>query len=93
MGVLRSGMRPVSLRFVGEAGDPVAGVEVAVGVAAGVRVALGVAFCEVVAVAAAVVGGGGGGRDTIAQAGGKDPEKLEEALALAAKTVEAALGA
>ena len=53
----------------------------------------GVKAGEVVAVAAAVVGGGGGGRDTIAQAGGKDPEKLEEALALAAKTVEAALGA
>jgi alanyl-tRNA synthetase len=53
----------------------------------------GVKAGEVVAIAAAVVGGGGGGRDTIAQAGGKDPEKLEEALALAAKTVEEALAA
>jgi alanyl-tRNA synthetase len=51
----------------------------------------GVKAGEVVAAAAAVVGGGGGGRDTIAQAGGKDPEKLEEALALAAQTVEEAL--
>ena len=30
-----------------------------------------------------VVGGGGGGRDTMAQAGGRDPEKLPEALAAA----------
>jgi alanyl-tRNA synthetase len=51
-------------------------------------VAQGVKAGEVVAAAAAVVGGGGGGRDTIAQAGGKDPEKLDEALALAAATIE-----
>jgi alanyl-tRNA synthetase len=31
---------------------------------------------------AEVVGGGGGGRPTLAQAGGKDPEKLSEALSL-----------
>ena len=30
--------------------------------------------------AAQVVGGGGGGRDTMAQAGGRDPAKLPEAL-------------
>ena len=51
-------------------------------------VAQGVKAGEVVAAAAALVGGGGGGRDTIAQAGGKDPEKLDEALALAAATIE-----
>ena len=53
----------------------------------------GVKAGDLVAAAAAVVGGGGGGRDTIAQAGGKDPAKLDEALALAAKTVEEALAA
>jgi alanyl-tRNA synthetase len=31
-----------------------------------------------------VVGGGGGGRPTMAQAGGSDPDKLDEALARAA---------
>ena len=31
---------------------------------------------------AAVVGGSGGGRPNLAQAGGSDPEKLDEALAL-----------
>ena len=40
---------------------------------------------------AKVVGGGGGGRPTLAQAGGKDAGKLDEALASAAGLVEAAL--
>ncbi|HEY2630755.1 MAG TPA: alanine--tRNA ligase [Solirubrobacteraceae bacterium] len=40
---------------------------------------------EIVKLAAQVVGGGGGGRDTMAQAGGREPEKLGEALE-AAKT-------
>jgi alanyl-tRNA synthetase len=38
--------------------------------------------------AAAVVGGGGGGRDDMAQAGGRDPEKLGEALETASAAVE-----
>ena len=33
---------------------------------------------------AGLVGGGGGGKDTMAQAGGKIPEKLDEALQAAA---------
>jgi alanyl-tRNA synthetase len=37
---------------------------------------------------AAIVGGGGGGRDDMAQAGGKDPSKLNEALAAARAAVE-----
>mgnify|MGYP000890132337 FL=1 len=40
---------------------------------------------------ARVVGGGGGGRDTMAQAGGKDPSKVAEALASAAGLIESAL--
>ena len=40
----------------------------------------GVKAGDVVKVAAGVVGGGGGGRDTIAQAGGREPAKLPEAL-------------
>ena len=35
-----------------------------------------------------VAGGGGGGRDTMAQAGGRDPEKLPEALAAARAAIE-----
>jgi len=38
--------------------------------------------------AAPLIGGGGGGRDDMAQAGGKDPSKLEEALAKARETIE-----
>ncbi|HET6506282.1 MAG TPA: alanine--tRNA ligase [Baekduia sp.] len=46
---------------------------------------------ELVKVAAQVVGGGGGGRDTMAQAGGRDPEKLGDALAAARAHIEATL--
>ena len=42
--------------------------------------------------AAPIVGGGGGGRDDMAQAGGKDPAKLDEALAVARAAVERELG-
>src|SRR3954447_2736548 len=45
----------------------------------------------VVKVAAAAVGGGGGGRDTMSQAGGRDPEKLPDALAAARAEIERAL--
>jgi alanyl-tRNA synthetase len=39
-----------------------------------------------------VAGGGGGGRDSMAQAGGRDPDKLPEALAAARVAIEQALG-
>jgi alanyl-tRNA synthetase len=54
-------------------------------------VARGLSAADVVKRAAAVMGGGGGGRDTMAQAGGKDPEKLDEALAAAREAIEAKL--
>ena len=37
---------------------------------------------------APIVGGGGGGRDDMAQAGGKDPSKLDEALKAAREAIE-----
>ena len=46
---------------------------------------------DVVRVAAQVAGGGGGGRDTMAQAGGRDPEKLPEAITAARVAIERAL--
>jgi alanyl-tRNA synthetase len=52
----------------------------------------GIKAGAIVKAAAQVVGGGGGGRDTMAQAGGKDPAKLGEALAVARAEVERALG-
>ena len=53
----------------------------------------GVKAGDVVRAAAEVAGGGGGGRDTMAQAGGRDPEKLPEALATARAAIERALRA
>jgi alanyl-tRNA synthetase len=53
----------------------------------------GVKAGAVVKAAAEVAGGGGGGRDTMARAGGRDPEKLEEALAAARAAIAEALGA
>jgi alanyl-tRNA synthetase len=46
---------------------------------------------ELVKEVAAVVGGGGGGRDTLAQAGGRDPDKLGDALAAARTAIERVL--
>jgi alanyl-tRNA synthetase len=51
----------------------------------------GVKAGAIVKVAAEVVGGGGGGRDTLAQAGGRDATKLDEALTAARTAIEAAL--
>jgi alanyl-tRNA synthetase len=45
----------------------------------------------VIRAAAAEVGGGGGGRATMARAGGKNPEKLGDALAKAEEALRAAL--
>jgi alanyl-tRNA synthetase len=51
----------------------------------------GVKAGDIVRAAAPVIGGGGGGRDTLAQAGGKNPEKLGEALEVARAEIEKAL--
>ena len=51
----------------------------------------GVKAGDVIRQAAQVAGGGGGGRDTMAQAGGRDPDKLPEAIATARLAIESAL--
>ncbi len=51
-------------------------------------VAAGLSAGAIIREAAPIVGGGGGGRDDMAQAGGKDPSKLAEALAAARAAVE-----
>ena len=43
---------------------------------------------NLVKAAAAIVGGGGGGRPNMAQAGGKNPEKVQDAVDAAAKILE-----
>ena len=45
---------------------------------------------KIVKAAAAAAGGGGGGRPDMAQAGGKDPQKLEEALKVGKEAVQGA---
>ena len=53
----------------------------------------GVKAGDVIRAAAQAAGGGGGGRDTMAQAGGRDPAKLPDALATARAEIRKALGA
>jgi alanyl-tRNA synthetase len=48
----------------------------------------GVSAGTIIREIAPIVGGGGGGRDDMAQAGGKDPSKLDEALAAARAAIE-----
>ena len=55
------------------------------------EVAERISASDVIRQAAAIVGGGGGGRPTMARAGGKDPEKLPEALAEAKRLILTAL--
>ena len=54
-------------------------------------IARGVRAGEIVKTAAAVVGGGGGGRDNMAQAGGRDPDKLPDALKSAEQAIRQVL--
>jgi len=51
----------------------------------------GVRAGDLVRVAAPVIGGGGGGRDTMAQAGGRDPDRLDDALAAARAAITSTL--
>ncbi len=55
-------------------------------------VARGLSAAAIVREAAPIVGGGGGGRDDMAQAGGKDASKLDEALGVARAAIERELG-
>jgi alanyl-tRNA synthetase len=87
-------------RIQGRLGDESA---VVLGGAEGEKVALvalvskpatarGVSAAGIVGEAAPVVGGGGGGREGMAQAGGREPAKLDEALGTARAAIERALG-
>ena len=48
----------------------------------------GVHSGNIIKAAAPKVGGGGGGRPNMAQAGGKNPQGIDEALAMAKKALE-----
>jgi len=51
----------------------------------------GLSASEVIREAAGVIGGGGGGRDDVAQAGGREPERLGAALEAAREAIRRAL--
>jgi alanyl-tRNA synthetase len=92
-------LREVIDRLKGKLGDAVIVLgnrgEGRVALAASVAPSLverGLRAGELVKTAAAVVGGGGGGRDTLAEAGGRDVDKLPDALAQARAAIEASLG-
>jgi alanyl-tRNA synthetase len=51
-------------------------------------VARGLSAADIVREAAALVDGGGGGRPNVAQAGGRDPSRLEEALETARRAIQ-----
>ncbi len=51
----------------------------------------GLSAVEVIRLAATEIGGGGGGRDTMAQAGGRDPSRLDQALDAARAAIESKL--
>jgi alanyl-tRNA synthetase len=90
----------VANRLQSSLGDPVVqvlgggdGEKVAlVALASPGAVAKGLSAAELVRTAAAVVGGGGGGREDMAQAGGRDPSKLGDALAAARELIDGKLG-
>lgn len=63
-----------------------------VGVLSPSAVAAGLSAADLVRVAAPIVGGGGGGKPDLAQAGGRDPEKLGEALEAARAAIDEGLG-
>ena len=89
----------ISDRIKGKLGDPSVVVLAAKGdgrvnllvTATPGAVERGVKAGDIVKAAAQVVGGGGGGRDNMAQAGGRDPEKLPDALRTAEDAVRQAL--
>jgi alanyl-tRNA synthetase len=85
---LKNQLRDPAVVVLGSRGEGRANLLVAVTPGA---VSRGVRAGEIVKTAAQVVGGGGGGRDTMAQAGGRDPARLEEALESAEKAIRQVL--
>ena len=62
-----------------------------VAIFSGAAVERGLSAADVIREAAKLVGGGGGGRDNVAQAGGTEPERLDDALRAAREAIEAGL--
>jgi alanyl-tRNA synthetase len=80
---------PAVVVLGGAASETKAGL---VALVSGPAVDRGLSAAALIREIAPIVGGGGGGRDDMAQAGGKDPSKLDEALAAAGSAVRRELG-
>jgi alanyl-tRNA synthetase len=97
------GLAPAELRELALAVRNVAGIEVVVligqsttggvSIVAAAKPGLGVDAAALIRDAARAVGGGAGGKGDVATAGGKDPGGIDEALRIAAKTVDDVRGA
>lgn len=94
-GLDADGLRELADRFrdnnptsVGVIGSVVNGRPIFVAVVSKDLIAKGVKAGDLVREVATVVGGGGGGRPDMAQAGGKDASKLDEALAIVPNLVK-----
>ncbi len=85
---LRGQLGETSVVVLGVAGDARVSL---IASATPAAVERGVKAGAIVKLAAGIVGGGGGGRDTMAQAGGRDPDKLPEALDAARAEIERVL--
>jgi alanyl-tRNA synthetase len=98
-GLDRDGLREFADKLRGKAGSAAVllGMEIdgKVSLLAAVTrdvIAKGAKAGDCVREAAKVVGGGGGGRPDLAEAGGKNPDKLPEALKVGADVFRKALG-
>jgi alanyl-tRNA synthetase len=87
---LRGALGESAVVVLGAVSDPPARVHLIASATQG-AVQRGIKAGAIVKAAAQVVGGGGGGRDTMAQAGGRDPGKLDDALSTARAEIERAL--
>ena len=86
---LRSKVASLNVVLLGGAPDDKVAL-VALATPAGIE--RGLSANDLIREVAPIVGGGGGGRDDMAQAGGRDPAKLDEALAAARVMIEGKLG-
>jgi alanyl-tRNA synthetase len=85
---LRDRLQPGVVVLGSSNGDKV----ILLGMASKEVVSRGIHMGEVIKKTAQVVGGGGGGRPDMAQAGGKNPQKLDDALRTAKETVRKQVG-
>jgi alanyl-tRNA synthetase len=81
---IKSRLGDAAIVLAGTSGEKVS----LVGVFSAAAVERGLSAADVIRLAAAIVGGGGGGKPEVAQAGGRDVERIDEALQTARTAIE-----